>query len=157
MKKILALAACAAIIAGCLTPEQASRSTHSSYGDMEADVDTDIGEGAHSNSVSVTVKVNIGDGAIASADSSGSTESQTQTPTFDISPKTDVRYNDALAAASTTSRGILEGLTQAGADAVLAMMQSKGSGKVTVTKKDGTQAVVTCEDGQCTACADCTP
>ena len=141
--------------AGCMTPEQASRSTNATYGDMEAKVATDIGEKAHNNSVAVDIKVTIGDGAIASADSSGSTETQTQTPTFDISPKTDVRYNDALAAASTTSRGILETLTTAGANKVLALMQSGGTGEVTVQKADGTEAVVKCENGQCTTCTDC--
>ena len=84
-----------AFVCGCMTPEQASRSTNATYGDMEAKVATDIGEKAHNNAVTVDIKVTIGDGAIASADSSGSTESQTQTPTFDISPKTDLRYNDA--------------------------------------------------------------
>lgn len=140
---------------GCMTPEQASRSTHATYGDMEADVETEIGEKAHNNAVTVTVRVNIGDGAIASADSSGSTESQTQTPTFDISPKTDLRYNDALAAASTTSKGILETLTTTGMNKVLALMESGGSGQVTVEKTDGTSAVVTCENGQCTTCTTC--
>ena len=138
-----------------MTPEQASRSTHATYGDMEADVETDIGEKAHNNNVTVTVRVNIGDGAIASADSSGSTETQTQTPTFDISPKTDVRYNDALAAASTTSKGILETLTTTGMEKVLSLMSSGGSGQVMVEKKDGTKAVVECKDGQCTTCTDC--
>ena len=152
---IVALAFAVASVSGCMTPEQASRSTHATYGDMEAEVETDIGEKAHNNTVSVTVRVNIGDGAIASADSSGSTETQTQTPTFDISPKTDLRYNDALAAASTTSKGILETLTTTGMNKVLALMDSKGTGTVTVEKKDGTQAVVECKDGQCTTCTDC--
>lgn len=154
---ILAAIGLAAVvsIAGCMTPKQASRSTNATYGDMEAKVATDIGEKAHNNAVTVDIKVTIGDGAIASADSSGSTESQTQTPTFDISPKTDVRYNDALAAASTTSKGILETLTTAGANKVLALMQSGGTGEVTVQKADGTEAVVKCENGQCTTCTDC--
>ncbi len=143
------------VLIGCMTPEQASRSTNATYGDMEAKVATDIGEKAHNNAVTVDIKVTLGDGAIASADSSGSTESQTQTPTFDISPKTDLRYNDALAAASTTSRGILETLTSAGANKVLALMQSGGTGEVTVQKADGTDAVVKCENGQCTTCTDC--
>lgn len=149
------LAAWLFAVAGCMTPEQASRSTNATYGDMEAKVATDIGEKANNNAVTVDIKVTIGDGAIASADSSGSTESQTQTPTFDISPKTDVRYNDALAAASTTSKGILETLTTAGANKVLALMQSGGTGEVTVQKADGTEAVVKCENGQCTTCTDC--
>ena len=64
-----------AFVCGCMTPEQASRSTNATYGDMEAKVATDIGEKAHNNAVTVDIKVTIGDGAIASADSSGSTES----------------------------------------------------------------------------------
>ena len=53
-----------------------------------------------------------------SLESTGSTDTfsqtATQTPTTDIKPDIDVRYNDALAAASTTSKGILETLTQTG-------------------------------------------
>ena len=146
----------AGVLAGCMTPEQASRSTHATYGDMEADIDTDIGEKAHNNSVTVTVRVNIGDGAIASADSSGSTESQTQTPTFDISPKTDVRYNDALSAASITSKGVLETLTTEGANKVLSLMADKTTGTVQVTNADGSTVTVECKDGQCAVCTDCT-
>lgn len=153
----LALAFALAPLVGCMTPEQASRATEAQVGDVKTEVDVKVDEKAHGNSVTVNVRNTFGDGAIASADSSGSTESQTQTPTFDISPKTDVRYNDALAAASTTSRGILETLTQTGMEKVLALMSSGGSGNVTVTKKDGTQAVVSCADGQCTTCTDCTP
>lgn len=141
-------------LSGCMTPEQASRSTHATVGDVESGVKVCVDEKANPT-INVTVRFNFGDGAIASADSSGSSESQTQTPTFDISPKTDLRYNDALAAASTTSKGILETLTTAGMNKVLALMESGGSGQVTVQKKDGTSAVVTCSDGQCTTCSDC--
>ena len=84
-------------------------------------------------------------------------QTATQTPTTDVKPDIDVKYNDAIAAASSTSKGILETLTAAGAESVLAMMESKGSGQVTVEKKDGSKAVVTCENGQCTTCTDCTP
>lgn len=148
-----ALAIFAALaIAGCMTPEQASRSTHSTYGDIEPDVRV---EAIGTNAVTVTVNITFGDGAIASADSSGSTESQTQTPTFDISPKTDLRYNDALAAASTTSRGVIESLTEAGANKVLSLMADKTTGTVQVEKKDGSIATVQCENGQCSFCTDC--
>ena len=92
---------------------------------------------------------------------SGGTESYsqtaTQTPTTDIKPDIDVKYNDAIAAASATSKSILETLTQSGMEKVLSLMSSGGSGQVTVEKKDGGQAVVTCENGQCTTCKDCTP
>ena len=148
------IATLALLIAGCFTPEQASRSTHSRYGDIEPDVKVDT---VGSNIVSVAIHITIGDGAIASADSSGSTESQTQTPTFDISPKTDLRYNDALAAASTTSRGVLETLTTAGANKVLSLMADKTTGTVNVQKSDGSVATVKCENGQCEFCPDCQP
>lgn len=150
-KKLAALAATLglAAVCGCMTPGQASRGTSNNEGDVEPTVKVCIGDNSHSNTVVVTQTITHGDGAIASADSSGSTETQTQTPTFDISPKADVRYNDALSAASATSKGILETLTQTGMEKVLAMMQSGGTGKVTVEKKDGTQAVVTCDGGQC--------
>lgn len=140
---------------GCMTPEQASRSTRAEIGDVDPTVKIELGAGCSSNCVSVVIRNEFGDGAISSNDSSGSTETQTQTPNFDISPKTDVRYNDALAAASTTSRGILETLTTAGANKVLALMQSGGTGTVTVEKTNGTQATVECKDGQCTSCTDC--
>ena len=161
-----------AALTGCMTPEQASRSTAATVGDVSienrveggkdspcacADKCTCADKSASTPLISIVSKITFGDMALTSADSAGSTESQTQTPTFDISPKTDLRYNDALAAASTTSKGILETLTAAGAESVLAMMESKGSGQVTVEKKDGTKAVVTCENGQCTTCTDCTP
>ena len=152
-------AKCAAILlalsclAGCMTPEQASRSTRAEYGDMEPDVSVSA---VGSNTVSVTVNITFGDGAIASADSSGSTESQTQTPTFDISPKTDLRYNDAIAGASAASKGVLETLTAAGASKVLSLMADKTTGTVEVEKTDGGTATVKCENGQCSLCTDCT-
>ena len=80
----------------------------------------------------------------------------TQTPTTDVKPDLDVHYNDAISAASATSKGILETLSQSGVEKVLSLMSSGGSGSVTVEKKDGTSAVVTCENGQCTTCTDCT-
>lgn len=152
---LVALAFVGASICGCMTPEQASRSTEAQVGDVESSVKVCVDEKANPT-INVNVRFNFGDGAIASADSSGSTETQTQTPTFDISPKTDVRYNDALAAASTTSKSILETLTQTGMEKVLSLMSSGGSGQVTVEKKDGTKAVVECKDGQCATCIDCT-
>ena len=88
-----------------------------------------------------------------SLDSSGTeTFGQTQTPTMDIKPDVDVRYNDALAAASTASKGVLESLTAAGANKVLAMMADKSTGTVEVERKDGTAATVECRDGQCSYC-----
>ena len=147
--KSACLAFAVLLIAGCMTPEQASRSTRAEYDDNDPTIKVDVGDGSTNVSVNVTMNITLGDGALASADSSGSTESQTQTPNFDISPKTDLRYNDALSAASSASKGILETLTDVSKDAVLAMMANKQSGMVGVTKKDGTKATVSCTDGQC--------
>ena len=157
-KNIAIIAGALSLIAitGCMTPEQASRSTKADVGDVKSEIDVSIDEKAKSNAVTITIRNTFGDGAIASADSKGSTENQTQTPNFDISPKTDLRYNDALSAASTTTKGILETLTETGMKKVLAMMQSGGSGTVTVGNTNGGQTTVTCENGQCTAasCSD---
>ena len=149
--KCAALMFALACLVGCMTPEQASRSTHSTYGDIEPDVSV---EAVGSNYVNVAVHITFGDGAIASADSSGSTETQTQTPTFDIKPQTDLRYNDAMAAASATSRGVLETLSTAGANKVLSLMADKTTGTVEVQKADGSTATVQCADGQCSLCTD---
>lgn len=138
--------------AGCLTPKQASRGTSNENGDFKPSVGVTV-NGA-SNTVSVVIRAGYGDGAVASADSSGSSESQTQTPTFDISPKTDVRYNDALAAASTGSKSVIEGLSDVSKNAVLAIMAAKGSGTIAVKKSDGTDGTVKCADGQCEYTAD---
>ena len=153
--KCVAILPALSIFAGCLTPNQASRGTSNENGDFEPSVEVTVN--GSSNTVSVVIRGTYGDGAIASADSSGSTESQTQTPTFDISPKTDLRYNDALAAASTTSRGVIESLTVAGANKVLSLMSDKTTGTVEVQKKDGSMATVKCENGQCSICTDCQP
>ena len=148
-----------AALTGCMTPGQASRGTSNNEGDVEPTVKVCIGDNSHSNTVVVTQTITHGDGAIASADSSGSTESQTQTPTFDISPKTDLHYNDALKNATDASRGVLETLVDSSAKSVLQMMSEKKTGTVEVTKTDGSTATVKCENGQCSFCTDgsCTP
>ena len=133
---------------GCSTATPASRATTAEYR-----IEFSLGDAARSNTVTFT----FGDGALASADSAGSTETQTATPTTDIKPDLDLRYNDAIAGATTASKGVLETLTQSGMEKVLSLMSSGGSGQVTVEKKDGGQAVVTCENGQCTTCKDGTP
>ena len=92
---------------------------------------------------------------LASADSAGSTETQTATPTLDVRTRVDARYNDALAAASTASKGVIDSLTEAGANKVLSLMADKSTGTVEVQKKDGTTATVKCENGQCEICTDC--
>lgn len=156
-KKSAALVAAlgATVLCGCLDTNPASRSNDNRVGDIEPSVEVNIGDGACSNVVNVTMPITLGDGLIASADSAGSTETQTATPTLDIRTKIDARYNDALAAASTTSKGVIESLTEVGANKVLALMADKSTGTVEVQKKDGTTATVECKDGQCSFCTDC--
>ena len=85
------------------------------------------------------------------------TASPSNTPTVSTPVRIDARYNDAMAAASTASKGVIESLTEAGANKVLALMADKSTGTVEVQKKDGTTATVECKDGQCsfTGSGDC--
>ena len=131
---------------GCSTAQPASRATTAQY-EMRLSFD----DSARNNTVNIT----LGDGALASADSSGSTETQTATPTIDVRPDIDVHYNDAIAGATTASKGVLETLLDSSANKVLALMQSKETGTVEVEKTDGTKATVKCENGQCSFCEDC--
>ena len=80
----------------------------------------------------------------------------TQTPTTDVKPDIDVRYNDAIAGATSASKGVLDLLTDTGKAAVLELMSSKKSGTVKVEKTDGSSATVKCENGQCEFCEECT-
>ena len=95
----------------------------------------------------------------AQANETSGTETMTttpsNTPTVSTPVQIDARYNDAFAAASAASKSVLESLTSASVDAVLELMQSKKSGKVSVVKTDGSTAVVECRDGQCSFCSDC--
>lgn len=99
-------------------------------------------------------------GTAAQANETSGTETMTATndlkPTNTTEVPIDVRYNDAMAAASTASRGVLSSIGS-GLDGVLQLMQSGQSGTVQVTKTDGTAATVRCADGQCSFCEDCTP
>lgn len=93
-----------------------------------------------------------------SLESSGSesfAQTATQTPTADVKPDLDVRYNDAIAGATTASKGVIDTLTGTAKAKVLSMMESKGTGTVEVEKTDGTKATVKCENGQCSFCEDC--
>lgn len=145
----LVAALVATVLCGCLDTNPASRANDNRVGDIEPTVKVVIEQGAISNTVAVTMPITLGDGLIASADSAGSTETQTATPTLDIRTKIDARYNDALAAASTTSKGVIESLTEASANKVLSLMADKSTGTIEVQKKDGTTATVECKDGQC--------
>lgn len=160
-KKCAAFAAAlgaAATLAGCASANPASRANESSVKDVSPTIKVELNNSV-SNTVSIVLKNTIGDGVLASADSSGSTETQTATPTLDIRTKVDARYNDALAAASTASKGVIESLTEAGANKVLSLMADKSTGTVEVQKKDGTTVTVECKDGQCAIkknCESCT-
>lgn len=159
-KKCAALILCGGMLAavsGCASANPASRANDNKVGDIEPRVKVVFEEGACSNTVTVTMPVTLGDGVLASADSSGSTETQTATPTLDIRTKIDARYNDAIAGATTASKGVLETLLSSSANKVLDLMASKETGTVEVTRKDGTTATVKCENGQCEICEDCTP
>lgn len=98
-------------------------------------------------------------GNLAQANETSGTETMTaspsNTPTVSTPVQIDARYNDAMAAASNASKGVLETLTTVGANKVLAMMSSKETGTVEVQKKDGSMATVKCENGQCSFCEDC--
>ncbi len=164
----LAVAACAA---GCMHPgEQAAKSETMNVTIRDSVIAVNIGaKKSAANSVSNVVElaeetartydVTILSQAQSLESSGTETFGQTQTPTMDIKPDIDVRYNDALAAASTASKGVLESLTAAGASKVLAMMADKSTGTVEVERKDGTKATVECRDGQCSLCKDgvCNP
>jgi hypothetical protein len=149
MKKHMIIAALCAVLCGCMDTAPASRATTATYGDIGAKVVID--EKAHGNSVKI--EFTLGDAALASADSAGSTETQTATPTLDIRTRIDARYNDAIAGATSASRSVLGSIGD-GITAVLDLMQSKQSGKVRVTKTDGTTATICCEGGQCSECGE---
>lgn len=136
------------IVSGCMDTNPASRQTYASYGDIEPTVKI-VFENATGNTVKVDMPITLGDGALASADSTGSTETQTATPTLDVRTRIDAKYNDALAAASTASKGVLETLMSASANKVLDLMSTKSSGTVKATRLDGSTVDVTCKDGQC--------
>ena len=137
-------------LVGCPSANPASRTTSATVEDPRICVD--IGGGA--TNVAVTAYIQIHDLALASADSTGSTETQTATPTVDVRTRIDARYNDALAAASTASRGVIAQIAD-GVTGVLDLMASGKSGQVRVTKTDGTAATVQCEGGQCSFCDNC--
>ena len=158
MAGVIALLGLVWAIEGCMDTNPASRATSNAIGDVEPTVKVVL-ENSSSNTVNVTVKTTFGDGAIASADSTGSTETQTATPSMSIPVRIDARYNDAIAGATSTSKGILDTLTEAGAAKVLSLMASGGTGTVQAEKKDGTTTTIKCENGQCYPCTDgnCTP
>lgn len=145
---MLAPSAALVALSGCQTPNQASRGTSNENGDFEPSVDVKVN--GSSNVVSVVIRNSYGDGAIASADSSGSTESQTQTPTFDIKPDLDVHYNDAVGTGGNAVSAFVSSLTTESAALLRDYVVNKKSGKITVSKTDGTTETLDCDSGTCT-------
>lgn len=135
---------------GCSSAQPASRATSATY---DISVKVGIDEKAHAT---INIPLKIGDGAIASADSTGSTETQTATPTLDIKP--DVNLNYAQGGGITNrgkggtsgAAGLLESLTAEGFSALKSAVANKTTGKITLTKKDGSTVTADCKDGSCT-------
>jgi len=150
--KVVAVFALVLAAAGCFTDPK-SRANQSELGDQKALVEVRIAENSHSNSVSVVQHITAGDVGYQAADSAGSTETQSATPTWTFPIKVDARYNDAIAALNSTSRSVFSNIGS-GAGAILDMLVSGKSGTVNVTKSDGTEAAVKCENGQCSFCSD---
>lgn len=149
---VAAFALLSLALAGCMGTSTPSRSQTLTITDTTINI-----YGSGDGTTNDVPRVELASQAMSIENSGTETQTSSPTQTTDVKPDIDVRYNDALAAASTTSKGILETLTQTGMENVLSLMSSGGSGQVTVEKKDGTKAVVTCENGQCTTCTDCTP
>lgn len=145
-----------AALGGCRMGEQptAQRAQTSTITDNRIDIrvfaPTNAVYDTEGNPVAA-VRIEIGN--LSQANETSGTETMTaspsNTPTVSTPVRIDARYNDALAAASTTSRGVLESLMASGANKVLELMASGKTGSVEVQKKDGTIATVNCEGGQC--------
>lgn len=150
--KVVAVLAVALALAGCGSLPK-SRSNDSKVGDQDAAVKVYIADHAYSNSVYIVQHNTTGDVGYQAADSTGSTETQTANPAWTFPIKVDARYNDVLAKATDATKATLSA-TGSNLGAVLDMMVSGKSGKVNVTKSDGSAATVRCEGGQCSFCPD---
>lgn len=146
---VVAALALAHIVCGCSTADPASRSNENSVGDIEPNVKIVL-ENSSSNVVNATVMIKLSDGLMASADSKGSTETQTATATTDVKPQTDLRYNDAIGAGGNAVSAFVSSLTTEGAALLRDYVTNKKSGKITVTKTDGTTETLDCANGTCT-------
>lgn len=146
---VVAALALAYIVCGCSTADPASRSNENRVGDIEPNVKITL-ENSSSNVVNVTVPIKLSDGLMASADSKGSTETQTATATTDVKPQTDLRYNDAIGAGGNAVSAFVSSLTPEGMATLRDCIANKKSGKIAVTKKDGTTETLDCVDGNCT-------
>lgn len=163
--KVLAAAFLCAALAGCMDTAPASRYTASTVGDITVknNVDDFRNKPGHwatnaappvasapSPLVSITTTISLSDMTIASADSAGSTETQKATPTMDIKPDVDVHYNDPVGTGGNAVAAFTSSLTSEGMAVLKDYIANKKSGKVTVTKTDGTTETLTCENGKCT-------
>ena len=77
-------------------------------------------------------------------------QTATQTPTTDVKPDVDLHYNDAVGKGSDAVSAFLSSLSAEGFSAVKAAIANKQSGKITVTKQDGTTETLDCNGGSCT-------
>lgn len=143
---------CTILSCGCSSAQPASRTTSASY-----DITVKVCLDENVKSTSVNVPFTFGDGALASADSSGSTESQTATPTLDIKPDINVNYaqgggitSRASGQSASGAAGFIESLTAEGLSLLKNAVKNKTTGKITLTKKDGTTTTADCKDGSCT-------
>ena len=149
-KAVALFAAMSVVMFGCMGTSTPSRSQTLTIKDCTINV---YGCGTETNDVA---RVELATQAMSIENSGTETQTSSPTQTTDVKPDIDVKYNDAIAGASVASKGVLETLTSAGANAVLELMSSKKTGTVEVTKTDGSTASVECKDGQCSFCSDCT-
>jgi len=174
---IVAAFALAAILTGCTTADSAQPAKSQT---QENRFDGCTFVMAAKTTISNGVIVAEGDAAPAlemftltqSLESTGSTDTfgqaNTQTPTTDIKPDIDVHYNDAVGTGGKAASDFLSSLSAESFAALRDYIKSGKSGKVTVTKKDGTTETLECKDGTCTrqdgttvtaedcaACTDC--
>lgn len=175
---IVAAFALAAILTGCTTADSAQPAKSQT---QENRFDGCTFVMAAKTTISNGVIVAEGDAAPAlemftltqSLESTGSTDTfgqaNTQTPTTDIKPDIDLHYNDAVGTGGKAASDFLSSLSAESFAALHDYIKSGKSGKVTVTKKDGTTETLDCADGSCSysggtitaadcdACTDCAP
>lgn len=135
------LVALADLVAGCTSPAQRAQTA-------EVRQYFYVYEGATANFTFGSEFVSLAQ----SNETGGNDAGQVTTNTVDV-PIT-VRYNDAIQSASAATRSVLGSIGD-GLGAVLDLILAKKSGKVSVTKRDGSAAVVKCENGECEWCEDC--
>lgn len=174
--KRAAVACCfaALVLAGCATaenktPTKAQNSTqednvyniysyvggHGASNSIPADVWARIPDAALADVVAAMFRpaVNVEIGNQAQANETSGTETMsatnTQTPTTDVKPQTTLTYG--LASSTPAGAKWIDSLDQGCAKLLSSRLGSgKANGTMEVTKKDGTNEIVTCKDGICT-------